>query len=487
MRKLLILIIVISIICCKQEKKGAISLKKDESTIVKEIPNEVAITVNDTIYSQFHNLSFNEFQGMPDMFYMGEKHNRTTITLPVEEQLTIKGGDPFRGKFSYNNTFQKGDSIYITYNYININNERHFIYPTFEITNRKSNFCEINFDYLLYKKNVETKALIPDVRGRWKTVALDFKKNNENAKFLLDSLNNMNAISTNFKTTKALDIHIKGARAKLVKAQNEKQKINITDLGISLNNDELYLNDTYLSYLFMVAKYKYFNGRKKHPKSSEFYDYISKNETFLKGKLRVAMLKKSLKGINSSEKSKFDTYLNKFKDVAVEKEDLDFIERALTYQKAQKVITEYDAGSLKRMGNENFFEFKKLLESEKGKVVLVDFWASWCSPCRKETPYLKKLEKSIDNSKFTIISISTDKDLNAWERASKMDGLDENEHNYLISHWKKSFLFNNYKIKTIPRYLLFDKNGKIIDDDAPRPSSKELKKLIEENMNTASI
>ena len=57
-------------------------------------------------------------------------------------------------------------------------------------------------------------------------------------------------------------------------------------------------------------------------------------------------------------------------------------------------------------------------------------------------------------------------------------GLSKEEDNYIIANWKKSSLYKNYKIKTIPRYLLFDKNGKIIDDDAPRPSENELIKLI---------
>jgi thiol-disulfide isomerase/thioredoxin len=259
------------------------------------------------------------------------------------------------------------------------------------------------------------------------------------------------------------------------------------NLGASLDRDELYLNNDYLSFLSDVLRYKYFIKRKKYPKPSEVYDYIISNETFLKGKLRVAILKRYLKGIGTSEKRKFDQYLIKFKDVALEKEHLDFLERALNYQKELNGLTNESTGSLRRMKDETVYDFKKVLEREKGKVVLVDFWASWCGPCRKETPFLEKMISSINDSKFIVVSISMDKDSKAWERASKMDGFDKKKHNYLIVDWEKSSLYSDYKIKTIPRYILFNKTGEIIDDDAPRPSNKELKKLIEDNINKASL
>lgn len=134
---------------------------------------------------------------------------------------------------------------------------------------------------------------------------------------------------------------------------------------------------------------------------------------------------------------------------------------------------------MKRIGSETLYDFNKILKGEKGKVVLVDFWSSWCKPCRIETPYLKKLEKSIDPSKFTIISI--DKKSEAWEKTSKVDGIDRNEHNYLIENWENTSLHKNFEIHAIPRYLLFDKNGIIVDDDAPKPSSKELKNLLDKH------
>ena len=93
-------------------------------------------------------------------------------------------------------------------------------------------------------------------------------------------------------------------------------------------------------------------------------------------------------------------------------------------------------------------------------------------------PYLKDLKQKFNADEFKVIEISIDKDYSAWVRASKLEGLSKEEDNYIISSWKKSSLYKNFKIETIPRYLLFDKNGKIINEDAPRPSENELEKLI---------
>uniref|UniRef100_UPI00404A45C3 TlpA family protein disulfide reductase n=1 Tax=Flavobacterium sp. TaxID=239 RepID=UPI00404A45C3 len=81
-----------------------------------------------------------------------------------------------------------------------------------------------------------------------------------------------------------------------------------------------------------------------------------------------------------------------------------------------------------------------------------------------------------------VIQISIDKDYEACERASKLENLSHDENSYIITNWIKSNLYKDFKISTIPRYLLFDKNGKIINENAPRPSDKNLVELIYKNL-----
>lgn len=118
------------------------------------------------------------------------------------------------------------------------------------------------------------------------------------------------------------------------------------------------------------------------------------------------------------------------------------------------------------------------LSGYKGKVVVIDVWATWCGPCKKESPYFEKLaEKYKGNKKMKFISISIDTNLKAWEK-------------YLAKHEKISEQlvcnrteFEKYILQGVPRFMVIDKEGKIIDAFAPVPSSGKLEKIIESNLN----
>ena len=117
------------------------------------------------------------------------------------------------------------------------------------------------------------------------------------------------------------------------------------------------------------------------------------------------------------------------------------------------------------------------LSDFKGKVVLVDVWATWCGPCKREIPHLVKLEKEMHGSDFVVIGVSVDeaKDKQKWLDFVKEKGMGGVQ--LLASGWSK--ITKDYKINGIPRFMLFDKKGNVVSVDAPRPSNPELKKLIE--------
>ncbi len=126
---------------------------------------------------------------------------------------------------------------------------------------------------------------------------------------------------------------------------------------------------------------------------------------------------------------------------------------------------------------------KKVSVSDfKGKVVVVDVWATWCGPCRKELPSLKALEKEYHDKNVVFLSISLDeaKDKQKWMDFIQREGLTGVQlfgGNGLASDVAKL-----YNIKGIPRFMVFGKNGKIVTDNAPRPSDPSLKYMIEEQL-----
>lgn len=113
----------------------------------------------------------------------------------------------------------------------------------------------------------------------------------------------------------------------------------------------------------------------------------------------------------------------------------------------------------------------------KGKVVLIDVWATWCGPCKAEIPHLKKLEEDLSGKEVAIVSISIDADKDK-EKWLKMIA-DENLGGIQLFAGVKNTLSDYYKITSIPRFMVFDKEGKIVNVDAPRPSQPELKVLLE--------
>ncbi len=110
---------------------------------------------------------------------------------------------------------------------------------------------------------------------------------------------------------------------------------------------------------------------------------------------------------------------------------------------------------------------KVSLKDFRGKYVYIDVWASWCRPCFREIPFLHKLEEEFHDKNIVFVSISVDRNRNAWETM-----LNKQQLGGIQLHaggWDPA-LRDNYLVNSIPRFILIDREGKIIDANAMRPS-----------------
>ncbi len=101
------------------------------------------------------------------------------------------------------------------------------------------------------------------------------------------------------------------------------------------------------------------------------------------------------------------------------------------------------------------------LSSLKGKVVLLDFWASWCGPCRRENPNVVNVYNKYKDKGFTVFSVSLDKSADPWKAAITADGLIWPNHVSDLKGWG-SVAAASYGINSIPRAYLLDKEGRIV-------------------------
>ena len=118
------------------------------------------------------------------------------------------------------------------------------------------------------------------------------------------------------------------------------------------------------------------------------------------------------------------------------------------------------------------------LSDYKGKVVVVDVWATWCAPCKAEIPHLETLEKEMKGKDVVFISVSIDTDQAKWEQFVKEKGLGGVQ---LISY-NKGVIVDDYMLDGVPRFMVFSKQGKTVSTNAPRPSTPELKAMIEKEI-----
>lgn len=118
------------------------------------------------------------------------------------------------------------------------------------------------------------------------------------------------------------------------------------------------------------------------------------------------------------------------------------------------------------------------LKDLRGKYVYIDIWATWCGPCIREIPALKELEKKFHGKDLEFVSISIDKltDKEKWQKFVEKEQLTGIQL-FADNDWESDFV-KAYEIQGIPRFILLDKEGNIINPDAPRPSDAALERIF---------
>ncbi len=249
---------------------------------------------------------------------------------------------------------------------------------------------------------------------------------------------------------------------------NFKESANYPDpfKELDLNNEKFLEIPIYpqvvLNYIFTINNAKMMAGS-KNDMAVEFMntlDSLIKN-TKVK-EFMAANAGKQLVEHTKSPEEFYQKFSSMVKDEKLRKPVEDIYNASQSLQKG-KPSPDFNFADM----SGKFFSLKDF----KGKYVYIDVWATWCSPCKVEIPHLKKLESELHEKNIAFVSICTFDEQVKWEAMVKAQELSGTQ---LFAPRDNEFT-KKYNIQGIPRFLLIDKEGNIIDSNAKRPSDPTLK------------
>ena len=171
-------------------------------------------------------------------------------------------------------------------------------------------------------------------------------------------------------------------------------------------------------------------------------------------------------------------YTEKYRDYSINKDYQKIVFNTKRERERKDTNTKGSKSILLAADGKSEFRLEKVLAQHKGKLILIDLWASWCGPCLKEMPYLTQLREKYAEDKIIFLPISLDQEIYSWRQTINRMSMPKN-NSYLLLNASKTSFYKQHKINEIPRYLLYDKEGKIINDNTPAPSETALNTLLD--------
>jgi thiol-disulfide isomerase/thioredoxin len=391
--------------------------------------------------------------------------------LPLDEyQIVIDNS------FAFNLVMSNNDSIFTIIKHIDNKLVTKFLGTRLaENQYKKSNSLNWNIiGYYLEQNQLldEPKLFFNDLHDEWEKKHLstnDFKTRDNyipKADFIelekkLISLEYLNYINEYLDKRKSLYPNIK-----------TKIPVNIQEIKkeIKLDDETLISHDSYLKYIaFEVCKN---DNRDIDTKIKEIENISKLKESKFKNRLLYSYLKKNLEGATSSDERKniITSYADYITDAKLKtnlENNFRTFERLGKGNEAREITLKDLNGTLLN------------LSKFKGKFIAIDVWATWCGPCKYESPYFEKMAIKYKKENIVFAAISSDKDEKAWflDAKNKSKSVQQFHLESMVAFSK------DYNVNSIPRFILIDDKGKIYNSTMPRPSEASFEMVLRKALN----
>jgi len=241
---------------------------------------------------------------------------------------------------------------------------------------------------------------------------------------------------------------------------------------INLSNEKLLISPDYLRFIQSYLRKKSIDKINKNDISTDYtLEYLNTVQKEVKNKKIKEELVYNIGKWDLDYTKNLDSVYNIIAAILTNKKYLNEVTEI--YQKLKKI----EKGAISPT-----FELKDIngktvaLNELKGKLVYIDIWATWCLPCIKEIPNLKKMEEYFKGKDIQFVSICKSDTKEHWQKMVEEKELSGIQ---LFAPEEDISFFKDYSVQGIPRFILIDKDGKIIDGNAKRPSNPQLNKEIE--------